>query len=73
MGNPVGNPMGNPVGIPMGIPTEILWEWELKFHSHANPARWALKYLGWHMPSLNTPSCAYAWHHVPGVGKLYIL
>ena len=22
----------------MGIPTEILWEWELKFHSHGNPA-----------------------------------
>ena len=21
----------------VGIPTEILWEWELKFHSHDNP------------------------------------
>ena len=21
-----------------GIPTEILWEWELKFHPHGNPA-----------------------------------
>ena len=21
----------------VGIPIEILWEWELKFHSHGNP------------------------------------
>ena len=31
----------NSVGFPaasVGFPTEILWEWELKFHSHGNPA-----------------------------------
>ena len=41
-GKSCGSSYGNPVGNPMGNPMEILWEWELKFHSHGNPENYTL-------------------------------